>query len=42
VAVPHKALATVKPAMENRNIFLRPNFCDSQPESGVITTVATM
>ncbi len=42
VATPHRIDARVKPEIEARNIVLRPIFCDSQPESGVMMAVAMM
>jgi len=42
VATPHSIEATVKAAIEIRNIGLRPNLSDSQPASGVMIAVAMM
>ena len=42
VATPHSIEATVKPAIETRNMVLRPIRIDSQPVSGVMIAVATM
>ncbi len=40
VATPQSTEARVKPPMEMRNIFLRPIFSDSQPDSGSMIAVA--
>ena len=42
LAMPHSIEATVKPAIETRNISLRPMRVDSQPESGVMIAAAMM
>ena len=41
-ATPQSIEATVKPAIEIRNIGLRPIFSESQPDSGVMIAVAMM
>ena len=42
LATPHSIEAMVKPAIENRNICLRPTRVASQPDSGVMIAAATM
>ena len=42
LATPHSIEATVKPAIEIRNISLRPIRSASQPDSGVMIAAAMM